>query len=393
MTMKLALLCSILLGCAGLRATPPAPEIPLQIRQEQRNGEIQVWAENKSPDAPYWAWIEMAAGDNARPDAGLPQGFVLRPLDRRLLFTVRSADPRRGLSYAQRVTLGEGDPNQAPDKRAVYLLPWAHGSKQTLSQGYLGRTTHQGLYALDFALPEGTPIYAARAGVVLRVKQDSDRGGLMASDAEEGNLIEVMHDDATWAIYAHLQYHGAEVQVGQRVKAGERIGLSGKTGLASGPHLHFAVYRADWTGPKSIPTVFQTSLSGTAGGLEEGRTYYAYHPGGPAFTPVLGAGLKAEDYRRRTKAIGPGPVTLRQERVDERSVIWARNGSEQAVEMEVSMQGTGVKASESLPLTATVPARTEQFLFFVDFLPVPQPSFGLQIRYRPLGPEPAAPRR
>jgi murein DD-endopeptidase MepM/ murein hydrolase activator NlpD len=389
MKLKLALLCSVLLGCAGLRATPPPTDSPLQIQEEQRNGTVQVWAENKSADAPYWAWLGFAANDNAGADAGLPQGFVLRPLDRRLLFSVHPVNPSRGFSYALDERIGEGDPTQEPDAKAVYLLPWAHGSKQTLTQGYLGRVTHQGLYALDFGLPEGTPIHAARDGVVLRVKQDSDRGGLMASDAEEGNLIEVMHDDGTWAIYAHLQYHGAEVQVGERVKAGERIGLSGKTGLASGPHLHFAVYRASWTGPQSIPTVFQTSLSGTAGGLEEGRTYYSYHPDGEPFTPVLGADLKAEDFRGRTSTVGPGPVTLREERVDERNVVWARNGTGEAVEMEVGMEGSGVRASEGLPYQATVPAHTEQFLFFVDFLPGSQASYRLKIRYRPVTPEPA----
>jgi len=383
--MKLALLCSVLLGCAGLRAMPPSPsDDPLVIQEEQRDGQVLVWGENKDRDAERWAWIEMAGNDNARPDAFLSQGFVLRPLERRLLFSVHSADPSRGFSYGLRSRLGEGDPNREPDLNAVYLLPWAHGTKQRLGQGYFGRTTHQGLYALDFELGEGTPVYAARDGVVIKVKQDSDRGGLMSADAQDGNLIEILHDDASWAIYAHLQYHGSEVQVGQHVRAGERIGLSGATGLASGPHLHFAVYRAAWDGPKTFATVFQTSLSGSAQSLEEGRSYYAYHPGGAPFTPVLGAELREDDYRGITRTAEGGKLTLREERVDERSIVWASNGLDRAVDLEVGLQGTGVKTSQPLPYRAEVPARTERFLFFVDFLPQEQASYRLSYRYRPL---------
>jgi murein DD-endopeptidase MepM/ murein hydrolase activator NlpD len=378
-----SLLCSILLGCAALRAMPPSDE-PFQIQEEQRNDQVMVWGENKDPDAVRWAWVELAASDNARPDAGLPQGFVLRPMERRLLFSVRSADPRRGFSYGLRTRSGEGDPTREPDRGAVYLLPYAHGTKQRVDQGYFGRVTHQGLYALDFGLSEGTPVHAARAGVVIKVKQDSDRGGLMSEDAKDGNLIEVLHDDATWAVYAHLRYHGSEVQVGQRVQAGELLGYSGATGLASGPHLHFAVYRAAWDGPQSIPTVFQASLSGTPQSLEEGSTYYAYHPGGAAFTPVLGAALREEDYRGLTRTVEAGPVTLREERVDERNLIWARNGSANAVEMQVGLEGSGVRASQTLPYRVQVPAHTELFLFFVDFLPGQQASYRLSLRYRPL---------
>ena len=43
------------------------------------------------------------------------------------------------------------------------------------------------------------------------------------------------------AVYAHLQPEGVQVRAGQRVRKGQRIGLSGNTGFTSGPHLHFAV--------------------------------------------------------------------------------------------------------------------------------------------------------
>jgi len=55
------------------------------------------------------------------------------------------------------------------------------------------------------------------------------------------NLIRVLHDDGTMAVYAHLQRDGAVVAPEQRVRTGQHIGWSGNTGFSTGPHLHFAV--------------------------------------------------------------------------------------------------------------------------------------------------------
>lgn len=374
------------LGLLLLRPLLAAAPSPLSIQEVQGSGQVQVWAQNQDRDAVRWAWIELVGADNVLPDVGLPRGFVLQPQDRRLLFTLRPRDPSRGLSYGLRSRSGEGDPNRAPDPSAVYLLPWAHGEKHDVSQGYFGRATHQGLYALDFDMPEGTEVDAARAGVVIRVKQDSDRGGVLSGDAADGNVIQVLHDDLSWAIYAHLRFHGSEVQVGQRVKAGEKLGYSGATGFATGPHLHFAVYRADWDGPRSIPTVFQAGLSRTAS-VEEGHSYYAWHPGGPAFVPVLGEDLKESDFRSVTRTAAGGAFKIREERVDRRNIVWGANGTDTAVEAVVSMdRSAGVRSSQPLPCTAVIPAHTEAFLFFVDFVGENASSYRLSARYRPLSP-------
>ena len=53
--------------------------------------------------------------------------------------------------------------------------------------------------------------------------------------------MRILHDDGTMAMYAHLKPEGVLVRIGQRVHAGQPIGLSGNTGFTTGPHLHFAV--------------------------------------------------------------------------------------------------------------------------------------------------------
>jgi murein DD-endopeptidase MepM/ murein hydrolase activator NlpD len=341
---------------------------PFQLREERRGSETLLWAENGDPYATRWAWIEMLGARNTRSLPALPRGLVLAPGERRLAATLSPVDPAEGSSHYIRSRSGEGDPGREPDTNVVYLLPYAHGTKHLVTQGYFGRLTHAGLQALDFDLPEGTPVHAARAGTVIGVKQDSNRGGLFAAYAQWGNSIEVMHSDATWATYAHLQKNGARVQVGQRVQAGDLLGLSGATGMANGPHLHFAVSRAGWVQPRTVATVFQTGVSQVAS-LAEGQTYYAYVPGKPAFKPVLAADLKDEDLRAVTRTASGGAVKFREEKIDQRVFIYCANGTARAINITVSFaQQQGVRPSTGLPYRQHVPARTELYLFAVDFV-------------------------
>ena len=379
--MRLGLLLAFL--AAGLAAQPPA-DSPIKLTEQRRNGAVELWGENRDPNAVRWVWLELAGAQNVAADGALPGGTVLRPLERRQLATLRAQDPERGFSYALRSRSGEGDPGKDPDPSALYRLPWAHGQKHTVTQGYFGRVTHQGIYALDFDLDEGTPVLASRDGVVIAVKDDSSAGGMGAQFAGDGNYVRVMHDDATWAVYAHLRHQGADVQVGQRVLAGQRLGFSGHTGLASGPHLHLAVYRASFDGPKTIPTVFITGLTRTAS-LEEGRTYYAWQAGLPPFAERLGADLDEAQLRGVTRAAAAGSVTLREERVDRRNLVWADNGTSRAVRLSVGMkQAQGVRCSALLPWTGTVPARTEAYCFYVDFVGTDPSAYQLTASWRPL---------
>jgi murein DD-endopeptidase MepM/ murein hydrolase activator NlpD len=98
-------------------------------------------------------------------------------------------------------------------------------------------------HALDFAMPIGTPVYAALDGVVKEVKKDSDEGGPDRSFVGEANLVRILHENDELTEYVHLMYRGAMVNVGEPVKEGELIGFSGETGYCTYPHLHFAVLK------------------------------------------------------------------------------------------------------------------------------------------------------
>ena len=127
-------------------------------------------------------------------------------------------------------------------------------------QGYFGPFSHRERAALDFKMKRGTKITAARGGVVTRVKEDGDKGGWNKKYRPYGNNIIIQHDDGSRAGYWHLQLNGALVKVGDSVKQGQVIALSGKTGYAAMPHLHFMVWSFDnsrqW---QQVPTRFATS--------------------------------------------------------------------------------------------------------------------------------------
>lgn len=148
----------------------------------------------------------------------------------------------------------EAPPSRYPQSGYRYPLPW-RGGPFRLTQGPSGSFSHtdaKSRYAMDIAMPEGTPIIAARSGVVVKTENaQSGRG----SDAS-GNFVRVQHDDGTQGVYLHLKQGSVSVRVGQRVAVGSPLALSGNTGNSSGPHLHFVVQRASEAGLVSIPYEF-----------------------------------------------------------------------------------------------------------------------------------------
>jgi murein DD-endopeptidase MepM/ murein hydrolase activator NlpD len=108
-------------------------------------------------------------------------------------------------------------------------------------------------YSIDFDLPEGTKIIASRGGTIVAVRVEGKKNysgenikkGQVACD-KWMNEIGIKHSDGTYADYAHVKYKGAFVKVGDKVKQGQVIGLSGNTGWSSEPHLDFCIFRRNY---------------------------------------------------------------------------------------------------------------------------------------------------
>eukprot|EP00658_Telonema_sp_P-2_P078425 TRINITY_DN7340_c0_g1_i2.p1 TRINITY_DN7340_c0_g1~~TRINITY_DN7340_c0_g1_i2.p1 ORF type:complete len:349 (+),score=66.99 TRINITY_DN7340_c0_g1_i2:246-1292(+) len=125
----------------------------------------------------------------------------------------------------------------------MYSIPFDTRYPRRCLQSGNGAFSHSGQlkHAVDWDMPEGTDILAARDGVVTQVVVHSNRGGPTSDYMEDGNYIGIRHDDGRESQYVHLRQYGNAVQVGEQVRRGQLIGWSGNTGWSTTPHLHFHV--------------------------------------------------------------------------------------------------------------------------------------------------------
>ncbi len=154
-----------------------------------------------------------------------------------------------------------GRPNVRHQPDALYRVPVAIATDYPITQAYPDTITHRtkdSFHAVDIAMPIGTDIFAARGGIVFDVSSDNYKGG---TDPEQhgnaANVVQILHDDGTFAIYAHLNWNSIRVRPGDRVVRGQFIAESGNTGFTTGPHLHFAVVRNTGLELESVPVRFE----------------------------------------------------------------------------------------------------------------------------------------
>jgi murein DD-endopeptidase MepM/ murein hydrolase activator NlpD len=133
-------------------------------------------------------------------------------------------------------------------------VPFGCGRAYPVSQAHgTGSHLQNDSWAWDFRMPEGVPIVAALDGIVRVVRGDSNIGGCDPRFATESNYVVLSHENGWETQYLHFSQ--VVVVAGQRVKAGDLLGYSGKTGWACGSHLHFKVARSEgqgWNNP-SVP--------------------------------------------------------------------------------------------------------------------------------------------
>jgi murein DD-endopeptidase MepM/ murein hydrolase activator NlpD len=187
------------------------------------------------------------------------QQLLIPPIDG-LLVTVSSKDTLDSLAAKYHVTAQDiVDTNNLPDTKLTagrtLLIPGASGGPmpvpKTVSSGGSGRTVRvgswiwpvdgysyisqyfwSGHHAIDIAAAFGTPVVAAVGGTVVKAGYNGYTGG--------GNVIWVMQGTRLYTTYNHLSRW--YVRPGQKVSAGQKIGLVGQSGEATGPHLHFEVW-------------------------------------------------------------------------------------------------------------------------------------------------------
>lgn len=203
--------------------------------------------------APVEIQLTLENVDNVVGAANKKLHWILPPRKEIRLVTLTPFDRTKPMRYTPKLAYALGDPRTKPQPYR-YPLPWRGGPFQQ-TQGPGGKFSHsgpKGRYARDIGMPEGTPIIAARSGIVIKVENNQTGQGTNPA----GNFIRILHDDGTMSVYLHLKKGSIRHKEGQHVKVGDQIAFSGNTGRSTGPHLHFVVQRNVGMALESIPYDF-----------------------------------------------------------------------------------------------------------------------------------------
>jgi murein DD-endopeptidase MepM/ murein hydrolase activator NlpD len=221
------------------------------LKTKQANGKLHYIAHN-----PLLAKVQFILTD---PETNKKISMkILEPLVSETLFKQKNSKLKRKVAFTYVI----GDPNSKPTT-TVILPPFTDYKPMRVSQGFNGKFSHNrrgNRYAVDISMPVGTKITAVKEGLVIRSKDGYAFAGVSSPFFfDKANLIEIRHDDGTFALYGHLLLGGVHVKVGDKVSAGQVIGLSGNTGYSTGPHLHFVIRYNDNGKISSLPFKFMQS--------------------------------------------------------------------------------------------------------------------------------------
>lgn len=233
------------------------------VEKTQENLGVTYWLYNKKP---YVITVTLKVNTSNLKATNAPGGEhivtqVLQGQQRIKALALLPISTDQKIWYDDSFHWSPGNMLAVHQPNFVYQYPYAPDKRFPIVQGFGGRYSHSGAskYAVDIAMPVGTAIHAARAGVVIDLVEQYSLGGPNRKYAKYANYVVILHDDQTTGEYYHLKKAGVLVTLGEEVKAGQKIAYSGNTGFSSLPHLHFAVYRAQPFGKyQSLPFRFNS---------------------------------------------------------------------------------------------------------------------------------------
>jgi murein DD-endopeptidase MepM/ murein hydrolase activator NlpD len=252
------------------------PDVKLLQRSTDQG--VTLFAQNT-----YYAPVQLAfrimTPQNVAASTPLRGMQMLPPRGDATLLSVGAADPSMPVSFDYEYQFLPGDPQAQHRPDRPYRFPFGKSSSFLVTQAYPDTVTHtdpSSQYAIDFAMPIGTHIDAARGGVVIEIASDFFEAGVdAAKDGPRANVVRVLHDDGTMSLYGHLNWNSIRVKPGQRIERGEYIADSGNTGFSTGPHLHFVVQRNRGGAIISVPIELETA-SGAPVTVRSNERYTAY---------------------------------------------------------------------------------------------------------------------
>lgn len=253
---------------------PPATTQPVEVEQVYVSGNekklvLESRGSSNKPDihvknlyrGPVEVEVVATKAENVTFNPPLPIRIVLPAMKEKDLFSIRPLQKGKGWAYNFSYSYVPGAPGSIHNPKKNYRPPIAEGRSFPISQAFGGKYSHEepwNRYAVDIVMPEGTPIYAARGGIIMDIARDFYMGGSdMEKFGERANYIRILHDDGTMAVYAHLKLESVRYGLGHRVDEGMLIARSGSTGFSTGPHLHFVIQKNAGMSIESVPFKFE----------------------------------------------------------------------------------------------------------------------------------------
>ncbi len=148
------------------------------LKQTKIDGGTRLTATNEW-HCPMEVFIDFDKVSNLDPELSRDFTVVLEPDSTITLRDYYPVDIAEAYSYEMEYRYIAGDPTKAPDKY-IYAMPFAKGTEYEVTQAYPSSVTHNddtSRYAIDFAMPEGTPVYSVRDGTVYATAYDNYAGG------------------------------------------------------------------------------------------------------------------------------------------------------------------------------------------------------------------------
>ena len=232
----------------NLKPSIKAEKTEPYLTVKQVNGQLHYTAHNPLL-IPAQCFLTDTETENKISSALVP------PLSSQTVFIQQNSRIKRKVHFRYVI----GDPNTQPDN-ALILPPFTNYKPMRISQSFNGQFSHRSAssrYAVDIGMLVGTKITAVREGIVFRTRDNYALAGVSSPYfIDKANLVKILHDDGTYAVYGHLLLGGVKVKVGDKVSAGQVIGLSGNTGYSTGPHLHFVILYNNKGKRQSVPFEF-----------------------------------------------------------------------------------------------------------------------------------------
>ncbi|MDX1902760.1 MAG: M23 family metallopeptidase [Thermonemataceae bacterium] len=251
----------------------------LEVIQEKVSGGYKIYAKNTNA-CPVSLFFDFQANNTC----GIPKGRILveAKAEKQFLFYLSACQTQEAYKFTYQYTYWLGDTELLKyDEKFTYMLPFSEGASYKVIQGYFGNYSHQAEYAIDFKMPEGSKVTAMREGIVVLVKEDSNRGGGSITFVNDGNFVLIYHSDGTFANYYHFKKSGCVVKEGDIVRQGQLIGYSGNTGWSSEPHLHVDIFSfkpmLNEKNMLTYPAFFMVGKNRQTT-LEFGKTYTSVRP-------------------------------------------------------------------------------------------------------------------